>query len=155
MQRVNFVPAPHFFNLNHACTIINDAFDGFGCYLVGSSIERRDYRDVDVRYIMADEAYDRLFRGAGGTYNPLWSLMCMTITVWLRQQTDLPIDFQVQRQTQANKDNHGCQRQALGIFLDYPGKRPSDTVAGPQLEKPTNETGETGETNEASETSQT
>lgn len=124
--RSNFVPAPHFFNLNQACKIVNDALAGFGCYLVGSSIVRREYRDVDVRYIMEDTAYDRLFRNESGYANPLWSLMCQSISLWLSQQSGLPVDFQIQRQTRANEEHHG-RRQPLGIFLDYPGDRPSET----------------------------
>lgn len=135
-QRANYVPAPHFFALNHACVVVNRAFDGFGCYLVGSSLERRDYRDVDVRFIMSDEAFDRLFRvepknadtGAAGWMNPLWSLMCTSISLWMRNVTGLPVDFQIQRQTQANERHQGT-RSALGIFLDYPGERPSETGA--------------------------
>lgn len=145
-KRANFVPAPHFFALNHACTIVNRALDGFGCYLVGSSLERRDCRDVDVRFIMSDEAFDRLFRvdpkdaesGAAGWLNPLWSLMCTSISLWMSNMTGLPIDFQIQRQTQANA-NHDGVRSALGIFLDYPGERPSE-IAPPV---PTDAKGET------------
>lgn len=128
--RANYVPAPHFYNLNQACALINKAFPEGMCYLVGSSLERRDYRDVDVRLMLPDEEYDRIF-GAGDWTNPYWSLLCTSISLWLRQQTDLPIDFQIQRQTQANethgKSNTGERRRsALGIFLDYPGERPSD-----------------------------
>lgn len=125
--RANFLPAPHFYNLNQACTIINKAFpDGF-CYLVGSSLERRDYRDVDVRLIIGDAAYDRLFpSGKDGSWTDArWSLIVTSISLWLSQQTNLPIDFQIQRQTQAN-ESHDGKRAALGIFLDYPGERPSD-----------------------------
>lgn len=141
-KRANYVPAPHFFALNHACTILNRALGGYGCYLVGSSLERRDYRDVDVRYILSDEEFDRLFRveakdadgGSAGWLNPLWSLMCTAISGWLRDQTGLPVDFQIQRQTQANAQHKGT-RGALGIFLDYPGERPSDLgVPGPGAE---------------------
>ena len=125
MTRANYVPAPHFYALNQACAIVNRAFDGFGCYLVGSSLERRDFRDVDVRFIMSDEAYDRLFRDAGGWLNPLWSLLCVTLSQWLSQQSGLPVDFQFQRQTQANAKHPGM-RSPLGLFHDYPGERPSD-----------------------------
>lgn len=129
-KRANYVPAPHFYNLNQACAVINRAFEGgFGCYLVGSSIDRRDFRDVDVRYIMEDAAYDRLFRckdgHGGGHLNALWSLMCTAISLQLSQQSGLPIDFQIQRQSQANAEHDG-KRQPLGIFLDYPGERPSE-----------------------------
>lgn len=135
-ERANYVAAPGYFALNHACVIVNRALDGFGCYHVGSSLERRDYRDVDVRFIMSDEAFDRLFRveakdadsGAAGWLNPLWSLMCTTISDWMSRTTGLPIDFQIQRQTQANEKHKG-KRSALGIFLDYPGERPSDGKA--------------------------
>jgi hypothetical protein len=132
-ERSNYVPAPAYFNLNQACAFLNQALGGFGCYLVGSSIERRDFRDVDVRYILSDKEFDRMFRiepkdadsGRGAWLNPLWSLMCTTISLWLSQQTGLPVDFQIQRQTQANASHEG-RRHALGIFFDYPGERPSD-----------------------------
>lgn len=126
--RANWLPAPHYFNLNHACRLVNDSFGDFGCYLVGSSLERRDFRDVDVRFIMGDEAFDRLFRavdGKAGWTNALWSLMCSSISEWLSKQSGLPVDFQIQRQTQANAE-HAGMRSALGIVFDYPGERPSD-----------------------------
>ena len=42
-----------------------------------------------------------------------------------QQQSGLPIDFQIQRQTQANAEHEG-KRSALGLFrIDYPGERPS------------------------------
>ena len=127
--RANYLPSPHYFNLNHACLLINRAMGDFGCYLVGSSIRTREYRDVDVRFIMDDAAYDRMFKDENGWVNPLWSLMCMSVSMWLSQQSALPIDFQIQRRTQANADHSiktGHERQPLGIFLDYPGERPTD-----------------------------
>jgi hypothetical protein len=128
--RSNYVPAPHFFNLNQACVIVNKAFGDFGCYLVGSATERRNYRDVDVRFIMADAVYDRMFKpdqAGHGYVNSLWSLLCQTISLWLSQQSGLPIDFQIQRQTEANTRHPGAgRRQPLGILIDYPGERPSD-----------------------------
>lgn len=131
--RANYLPAPHYYNLNQACVIVNKALGEFGCYLVGSSIKRRDFRDVDVRHIMADAAYDRMFGDQNGWTNPLWSLMCTTFSSWLSQQSGLPIDFQIQRMTQAN-ENHptktGHDRQPLGIFTDYPGERPGDIKVG-------------------------
>lgn len=128
--RATYVPAPHYYNLNQACVLINKAFEGyggFGCYLVGSSLERRDFRDVDVRFIMEDEHYERLFGRGGGHLDALWSLMCTTLSAWLSQQSELPIDFQIQKQSKANADNPGKKRNPLGLFLDYPGTRPSET----------------------------
>jgi hypothetical protein len=130
--RANWLPSPHFYNLNQACAQINKAFGGFGCYLVGSCQVKRDYRDVDVRLVLDDAEYERLFRSPGGEArggwaNALWSLMCTSLSLWLKQQTDLPVDFQIQSQTYANA-NHRGHRSALGIFLDYPGERPTDVA---------------------------
>jgi hypothetical protein len=58
--------------------------------------------------------------------------MCTTISAWLSTQSGLPVDFQFQRQTQANADHStktGHSRQPLGIFHDYPGERPSEVGA--------------------------
>jgi hypothetical protein len=131
-QRANWLPAPHYFNLNAACAIINKAFEsGFGCYLVGSSLERRDHRDVDVRYIMGDAEFDRMFRcGGERAHDALWSLMCLSISLWLSQQSGLPVDFQVQRQSDANAKHTG-NRSALGIFLAYPGELPNNAERVP------------------------
>jgi hypothetical protein len=121
-DRANYLPAPEYFLLNQACLAVHSGLGGFGCYLVGSSLVRRDYRDVDVRYILDDERFDALFPGAAGQpqLNALWSLMCSSIALLLKQQTGLPIDFQIQRQTDANAKFSG-PRSALGIFLGYPG----------------------------------
>ena len=131
-QRANWLPAPAYCNLNAACAIINSAFrGGFGCYLVGSSLERRDHRDVDVRYIMGDEEFDRLFPcGGDRVHDALWSLMCLSISLWLSQQSGLPVDFQIQRQSNANAKHKG-RRSALGVFLAYPGELPSNNEVQP------------------------
>lgn len=115
--RANYVPAPHFFNLNQACTLINKAFGGT-CYLVGSSLVRRDYRDVDVRMIMDDDAYAKVFGDATqATINPLWSLVSSAVSLWLSQQSGLSVDFQVQQMTLANLQ-HAGKRHFLGLYLD-------------------------------------
>lgn len=116
--RENYLPAPHFFNLNHACIVINEAFGQ--CYLVGSATERRDYRDVDVRCIMEDPEFDRVFpkKPSNPRVDAAWSIVCASIALWLSQHTGLPIDFQIQKQTKANEQHDG-PRQPLGIFVNY------------------------------------
>ena len=139
--RANYLPSPHYYALNMACTVVNRAFPGFGCYLVGSSLVRRDYRDVDVRFIMGDADYDRMFRvaakdadsGRAGWLNAYWSLLCVALSKWLAEQSGLPIDFQIQRQTQANAQHRG-RRNPIGIIIDvesfdYPGELPSTTAS--------------------------
>lgn len=121
MKRCNWLPAPAAFNLSMACVLVNKAFDdSFGCYLVGSSLKKRDYRDVDVRLIMSDEGFTKLF-GEGferhPLLSPLWALMCSSITLFLREQTGLPVDFQIQQQTKANEEFGEHERHPLGIFV--------------------------------------
>ncbi len=125
--RPHYIPSVKWVNLNLACDVVNKALDGFGCYLVGSAGERPNFWDVDVRFVMRDDEYDHMFKNPeGGWKDGLWSLMCTTISLWLSQQSGLQVDFQIQRQTQANAKHGGKSRNALGITFDYPGERPSD-----------------------------
>lgn len=56
-----------------------------GIYLVGTVMSSPDWRDVDVRMIMADDEFDATFG------NPLlWETFCLTATSWLRSETGLP-----------------------------------------------------------------
>lgn len=127
-RRAHYLPPMSFYALDRACVTINDSLPGFGCYLVGSSLERRDYRDVDVRFIMGDEDYDKLF----GREDAFWSLLCISISTWLSKESGLPVDFQIQRQTQANAKHNGF-RNALGIVKGYyPGELPSYIVDSPK-----------------------
>lgn len=71
------------------------------------------YRDVDVRTILPDEEFDALFGGADRNGKALWSLMCTAIGRMLADQTGLPIDYQIQRMTQANEKYQG-QRNPIG-----------------------------------------
>ena len=122
-ERPHYIGVPGFYNLNLACRVINEAFpDAFGCYLVGSSLKKRDYRDVDVRVIMDDADYERLFDGLSGNQqvNAKWNLMCVAISEWLASRTGLPIDFQIQKQSEANAEyspKNGHKRNALGLFF--------------------------------------
>ena len=117
-----YAPAPALLLLDQASIIIARAF---GCvpYLVGSSLHTRDYRDVDVRVMVDDEQYERLFPGittgavGRGTCHPMWSLLNSAISAQLAAMTGLPIDFQVQRTDDANARYKG-PRVPLGI---YPG----------------------------------
>lgn len=122
MTRANYVPAPQMFHLHHACNLINQAFpQAFGCFLVGSALERRDYRDVDVRCVLPDEDFDRLFPKAPdgpAHWQPTWALLCITISEWLRQVSGLPVDFQFQKQSIANAKFTG-QRSALGMYVAH------------------------------------
>lgn len=94
--------------LDEACGPVRQAF-GTPPYLVGSALEKADFRDVDVRLILDDEEFDRLFTGR----KELWGFLCRAIATYLRARTSLPIDFQIQRQTEAN-EKHDKPRNPLG-----------------------------------------
>jgi hypothetical protein len=102
-------PLP-FARLNHACSVVTEAF-GNPPYLVGSALERHDWRDVDVRSILDDAEWDALFADR----EFLWGLFCLGVSSYLSQMTGLPIDYQAQRMTEANERFGGRMRNALGM----------------------------------------
>jgi len=90
--------------------LVTDAF-GEIPYHVGSSLAsngRPSWRDVDVRLILDDARYEA--DGYGDPEfphcNAKWVAMVKAFTALGRQMTGLPIDFQIQQQTHANK-HHG------------------------------------------------
>jgi hypothetical protein len=115
-----YVGAPKVFALEQACRDINEAFGDFCCYLVGSSLERPDWRDIDVRFIMPDEKFNELFPAvtADGHWesDPRWLLLTISISERLSKVTGLPIDFQFQPQTHANERHKGI-RSAIGLRI--------------------------------------
>jgi hypothetical protein len=121
VKRMNWIGAPEFFNLNQACRALTDAF-GYCVYHVGSSLRTRDYRDVDIRCILSNEEFDRLFpvtHDRSAWLDARQSILDAAISEWLSKRTGLPIDFQFQRRSKANEDYPGPEhpRNAVGIFL--------------------------------------
>lgn len=123
-KKVSYIGAPACFALEQAAKILCEAFDDddgpFGIYVVGSCLDRPDWRDVDVRMIMSDEAFGKLFPkaqliNAAWEFDPRWCLMAVTISAWLRERTGLPIDFQIHPMTWANERNKGKPRHAIGL----------------------------------------
>lgn len=112
----NYMTPEQRFRLDEACRVFEEAFD-FGVYLVGSVMNRSDFRDVDVRAIVADETFAKLYPTCDPK-NPArdayWALSMAAFSLYLRDATGLPIDFQVQQQTAANAEFPGV-RSALGL----------------------------------------
>lgn len=126
MRKVSYVGAPAIFALELACKGINQAFGGYGCYLVGSALERADWRDVDVRMILSDAEFLALFPDVqldahNWEFDPRWLLLTISISEHLRKVTGLPIDFQFQPQTHAN-ERHKGPRNAVGLRFAKPSK---------------------------------
>jgi hypothetical protein len=103
--------------LELACQPVWEAF-GTGrsgsTYLVGTAQTGGKYRDVDVRTILPDNEFDALFGAEGRNGQALWSLMCFAIGRMLADQTGLPIDYQIQRMTEANEKYPGGNRNPIG-----------------------------------------
>lgn len=114
------------FNLDLACRPLVDAF-GWGVFQVGSSLQRGNYRDVDVRCMLDDDEYAHLFSGKPARLRVLNA----AVTLWLGRATGLPIDFQFQDTTAANAE-FGGPRSALGVTPSKPHPAASDSEKAPK-----------------------
>lgn len=108
--RTDLLTTTEIYYLDQACTPIAAAF-GTRPYLVGSAGAGNDgnsYRDVDVRLMLADEEF-----AAACPTRERWELLCLSIGAYLRERTNLPIDFQIQVTSIANEKHPGV-RNPLG-----------------------------------------
>lgn len=115
--RRNRVGMPATLWLNEFASQVWSAFGG-PPYLVGSALQAdREPHDIDVRIILTDEEYAAM--GLGDPEHPhlnaKWVALCVAFSALGKQMTGLPIDFQIQQMTDANKRNSG-PRSALGII---------------------------------------
>lgn len=78
------------------CRDVTLMFHGYSVYLVGSAITRPDHRDIDLRVILPNAVWDRWWRDPVRT-----RLINHALSTWGQRETGLPIDFQVQRQTES------------------------------------------------------
>jgi hypothetical protein len=100
MSRATYLSPPDLFRLDWACRPIRLAFDT-PPYLVGSALERTDYRDIDLRLILDDKRFKRLVGASGDLLLLLNIALSGLVTSTAGQRA--PIDFQIQCQTEANK----------------------------------------------------
>lgn len=80
-------------------------------YLVGSAARDEEWRDVDVRIMLSQERFDAL---TGGRAAQLAALN-LSVSLWGRQATGLPIDFQFQEVDSANAEHSG-NRNPIGFW---------------------------------------
>jgi hypothetical protein len=109
-HRVSYLTVSQAYNLNCACQPV--ASIGYGTFHVGSSLTRPDYHDVDLRCILPDDEYDRMFESDRG--DQFLAFLNTAISEWIASRTGLPIDFQFQRATQANEKFMG-RRNGVGF----------------------------------------
>lgn len=110
-ERINFLTVAQNFALESACAVLNDA--GCGPYLVGSCMERVDYRDVDLRCVLDDAEFEARFGGQRVRLR----LFNAALSEWVTARTGLPIDFQFQSRTEAQKYK-GRPRNPMGILIE-------------------------------------
>lgn len=109
------VGMPAALHLNEFGSQIWSAF-GEMPFLVGSALSGKNWRDVDVRLILADDEYTKMFPDLQIGQEHLdgkWVALCMAFSALGKQMTGLPIDFQVQQRTAANTEFPG-NRSAIG-----------------------------------------
>lgn len=115
------VGMPHWMNLQRFGAYLNAMF-GEHAYHVGSSLEKKDgWRDVDVRVILPDEVWDAMGLGdpARVHSNAKWTAYCLALSAFGKAITDLPIDCQLQRCTEANEEfgrGKGTARSFIGLI---------------------------------------
>ncbi len=110
-----FLDAPDLDRLDLASILVCDVLDT--PYLVGSCLTRADYRDIDIRVILADDRFDALFPGHAPHHNPLRHLIQVALTEHYVAATRLTrIDFQIQRMTDANEKYPTGTRHPLGLY---------------------------------------
>lgn len=130
MSRTTYLTTKEFARLNHACLLISEAFGTMTTYLVGSSLEKDDYRDIDVRTILPDEEFDALFSGR----EFFWSLTCLGITTYLSGVSGLPVDYQIQRRTEANERFDGIRHPIGKKARPYAGGGDATNFSAHRLE---------------------
>ena len=113
-HRAGYLTVLQAYNLNVACRPL--APFGWGTFHVGSSLTRPDWHDVDLRCILPDEEYDRMFGEEDEYQVARLAFLNVAISEWLANRSGLPIDFQFQRATQANEAHpqESCPRNGVG-----------------------------------------
>src|SRR5436309_1503001 len=113
------VGMPAWILLNQFGKVLYDAF-GDWPYLVGSATRGKQWRDVDVRLILEDAEYERMIGKLESPpmLNHRWSAFCVAFSLLGKQMTGLPIDFQIDQQTDANRKHDG-PRHALILVGDF------------------------------------
>ena len=106
--------------------LVRQAF-GRTPYLVGSAVDSKEWRDVDVVVMLPADEWDAMFDGADprtlGAI-PKARALCMAFSALGQQMTGLPIDFKIQQVDWAN-ERHDKPREAL-ILADIEPTQEND-----------------------------
>jgi hypothetical protein len=115
----NFIGRNELYLLDLACVPIDQAYpEAFGIYHVGSSTQKKEWRDVDLRMIFRDEDFYKLLPGLteeNWNTHARFNFLNTTISIYLQKASGLPVDFQFQSHTESQRDYEGHHRSAMGI----------------------------------------
>lgn len=119
-KKASYIGAPRVFKLELACKHLTEAW-GESCYVVGSVLERPDWRDIDVVMIMDDDRFatefpDATLHSGAWELDPKWLIMTVAISDWLSAQIGATVDFKFQPRKHANERHNGA-RNACGIRM--------------------------------------
>jgi len=110
MRRASYLQLVDFERVEEWCRNVRVLFDGATPYMVGSVNRQPDYRDVDIRLIVDDKEFDAHW------LDPVkHRLINRVVSTWGQRETGLPIDFQIQQMTAANKQFGGEFRNPMGV----------------------------------------
>lgn len=109
-RRSSYLLLTDFERLEEWCRNVRIVFDGNHPYMVGSVHDSPDFRDVDLRLMVEDAVYDVVYADPVKV-----RLVNRAISTWGQRETGLPIDFQVQRMTEANEAYGKDYRNPMGI----------------------------------------
>lgn len=101
--------------LNKFGVIVRDYF-GHVPYHVGSSLMSKQWRDVDVRLILPDDEFRALFGdNLSSETNVRLAAITLAFAALGKEMTGLPVDFQIQSQSRANKAYPGPRSALIEI----------------------------------------
>ena len=117
-RRASFLSPPDFQRLDLACFPVYRSYGA--AYLVGSVLTRADFRDIDLRCILDDDEYDRMFPPDDSDSSRKLCLLNIAISSMISDSAQLawPVDFQFQRQTEANAEFNEM-RNPMGMRWAY------------------------------------
>lgn len=118
MRAASYLSPPDFQRLDLACYAIYRAYGA--AYLVGSVLTRKSFRDIDLRCILSDDEYDRMFPPDDRDSPRKLCLLNIALSRMIADQAQVPwpIDFQFQRMTDANAEFDGM-RNPMGVRWAY------------------------------------
>ena len=122
-KRTIGVGSPGIFKLELFGRVLMDAF-GFNAYLVGSNVLGKGGRDVDVVVMLPDDAFDEMFpdRDKPDRWNLRWAAYCHAFSALGAEMTGLPVDFKLQRISDAN-EKHAGPREPLVAHVPRESER--------------------------------